>query len=180
MEEIDGRTLRLFYSQRDFALALSALDFFMEVDETANYSHVELRRFRCYLDEATIAYCRPFTQARGMPLLSFSDLALTPDPDQLDLHDRLLKYRHKVVAHSDVERMRIAVSAMKPFGDSELLMPIMNTDEGLEFIPERLAWMIWLRTLRSALAKVTFNLVQGAGEDFRVTKDYMTNRPTKS
>lgn len=177
MTEIDGRTLRLFYSLRDFGLALSAFDFFMEADETAKYSHIELRRFRCYLDEAVISYCRPFTQAHGMPLLSFADLKIAPTPEQQDLHDRLMTYRHKVVAHSDVERMRIAVTAMKPFDDKDVLMPIMNTDEALEFIPDRMELLVWVRALRSALASVTFEIVQGSGDGFRLAKDHMFPDP---
>lgn len=172
MEEIDPRTLRLFYSLRDFALALSAVDFFMEVDETARYSHVDLRRFRCYLDEAVISYCRPFTRSRGMPLLTFDDMAITPTATQLDLHTRLMIYRHKVVAHSDVARMRIDVTVTKPFDDLDVVMPIQITDEGLEFLPDRMEWMIWLRTLRSALAAVTFAVVQNSPAPFRLSKDY--------
>jgi len=173
MGKIEPRTLRLFYSQRDFALALSALDFFMEADETAKYSLVELRRFRCYLDEAVISYCRPFTQSRGLPILTFLDLDITPTADQLSLHDRLMAYRHKVVAHSDVERMRIAVSAIKPFNDKGVFMPIMNTDEGLDFLSDRWDWMNWLHALRSALATVTFDLVQSSGGGFSLAKDYL-------
>ena len=171
--EIDGHTLRLFYSQRDFALALSAVDFFMELDETAKYSVVELRRFRCYLDEAVISYCRPFTNGRGMPLLRFEDLNITPTATQFDLHERLMAYRHKVVAHSDVERMRIVVSTIKPFDDKDVIMPILNTDEGLEFISDRSEWIDWLRKLRYELARVTFGMAQASGSEFRLHKDYM-------
>ena len=177
MTEIDGRTLRLFHSLRDLGLALSALDFFMEADQTAKYSRIELRRFRCYLDEAVISYCRPFTRSPGMPLLKFADLEIEPTPEQQDLHDRLMTYRHKVVAHSDVERMRIAVTALKPFDDKDVLVPIVNTDEGLQFTPDRMTWLNWLHTLRSALAAVTFKIVQGAGEGFRLAKDHMLPDP---
>lgn len=173
MKAIEPRTLRLFYSQRDFALALSAVDFFMEVDESATYSYIELRRFRCYLDEAVISYCRPFTQSRGLPILAFADLNITPTAEQLALHQRLLTYRHKVVAHSDVERMRIVVRAIKPFDDRDIFMPISNTDEGLEFIEDRLEWMIWLHALRSSLSRVTFEIVQNSGGAFRLEKDHL-------
>lgn len=173
MNSIEPRTLRLFYSQRDFALALSAVDFFMEVDESAKYSVIELRRFRCYLDEAVISYCRPFTQSRGLPILTFADLNIRPTAEQLALHQRLLTYRHKVVAHSDVERMRIVVRAIKPFDDRDILMPISNTDEGLEFIEDRLEWMTWLRDLRSSLSRVTFEIVQNSGGGFRLEKDHL-------
>jgi len=178
--EPDGRTLRLFYSVRDFALALSALDFFLEVDEGKTYSYVELRRFRCYLDEAVIAYCRPFTQGRGMPVLTFEDLGVTPTSAQRELHARLLAYRHKVVAHSDVERMRMLVRSIKPFDDRDLLMPLMATDEGLEFLSDRGDWEIWLRTLRSGLAAATFDCVQAAGEAFHLSKDFTTREDAGS
>jgi hypothetical protein len=108
-----------------------------------------------------------------MPLLKFDDLNITPTPAQRDLHDRLLTYRHKVVAHSDVEQMRILVSAIKPFDDMAAIMPIVTTDEGLQFLADRTEWERWLHVLTAARAKVIFAAVQAVGAEFRLHKDYM-------
>lgn len=172
MEPRERQKLRLFYSLRDFQLALSALDFYLEVDEGQHYSVIQLRRFRCYLDEAVISYCRPFTTASGLPLLSFKRIGLKPTQEQHALHDQLMAYRHKVVAHSDLEKMRMAVSSFKAFDDKDLWMPILNTDEGLEFLPDRMVWLEWLRALIGALSEVTFEMVQTAGEGFLIHQDH--------
>ncbi|MCK5911644.1 MAG: hypothetical protein KAG62_17000 [Caulobacter sp.] len=175
--EIDPLTLRLFYSLRDIQLALSAFDFLLELDVDQRYSFVELRRFRCYLDAGVIAYCRPFTDTRGVPLLSFKRIGVTPTPEQRRLHEDLREYRNKVVAHSDVERMRIAVTTTQPFDDLDLAMPIMSVDEGLPFLDRRDDLIVWLRTLRGALAAKTFALAQGP-KPFRLRKDYLADAPT--
>lgn len=171
--EVDGRTLRLFYSQRDFGLALSGTDFFMELDENAKYSHVELRRYRCYLDMAVISYCRPFTRARGLPLLTFQDIGIMPTALQLDLHERLMLYRHKVVAHSDIERMQIVVTTVILAPHADVVFPVQVTDEGLEFIEDRLEWIKWLHILRHALTIRLIAAVQAAGSRFRLHQDYL-------
>lgn len=171
--QLDPRTLRLFYSLRDIQLALSAFDFLLELEEGRAYSVVELRRFRCYLDAGVIAYFRPFTETRGVPTLSFKQIGVTPSPTQRDLHDRLKDYRNKVVAHSDADRMRIAVESIQPFDDLDIPMPHMAVDEGLPFLDDRDALIIWLRVLRGALAKKTFDLVRTAPKPFGFKKDYL-------
>lgn len=165
--------LRLFYSLRDIQIALSAFDFLLEVDPEASYSRVELRRFRCFLDAGVIAYCRPFTATQGVPTLSFRQVSLRPTLAQADLHERLKEYRNKVVAHSDADRMRIAVSAETPFEDRDIQLPIMVWDEGLPFLDERDEIIIWLRELRHALSAATFELVQAAPRPYELRKDYL-------
>lgn len=158
---------------RDLQFALSAFDFLLEVDESGEYSKVELRRFRCFLDAGIIAYGRPFTQTKGVPLLSFKQIGIRPTQSELALHEALLEYRHKVVAHSDADRMRIAVSSFAPFDDRpEIRMPIMHTDEGLAFLDRRDEVVAWLRILRSALGAKTFALVQTT-DGLEFTMDYL-------
>jgi hypothetical protein len=170
----DLATLRLFYSLRDFQFALSAFDFFLEVDAADSYSVVELRRFRCYLDAGVIAYGRPFTQTEGVPLLSFKKLGVKPTVRQKALHDQLLAYRHKVVAHSDANRMRIAVKSLVPFEDRpDIRLPIMRTDEGLPFLEVRSEIIEWLHFLMSTLGAKTFAIAQTGDAPFELVKDYL-------
>lgn len=176
--DVDPRVLRLFYSQRDLQFALSAFDFLSELDIESSYSKIELRRFRCYLDAGVIAYGRPFTATVGVPMLSLKQIGVKPTLAEKQLHDDLMAYRHKVVAHSDVERMRIAVTSFQPFDDHRVRMPLMTIDEGLPFLDERLEVIAWLRRLMHALGSKTFEIVQQAVEPFAFTKDHMAKPNT--
>lgn len=175
---VDSRVLRLFYSQRDLQFALSAFDFLSELDVEGSYSKIELRRFRCYLDAGIIAYGRPFTATVGVPILSLKQIGVKPTPAEKRLHDELMAYRHKVVAHSDVERMRIAITSFQPFDDHKVRMPVMTVDEGLPFLDERLDLILWLHRLMHALGSKTFEIVQQGGEPFAFTKDHIAKPNT--
>jgi hypothetical protein len=123
-------------------------------------------------DAGIIAYGRPFTQTEGVPLLSLKKIGAKPTPRQTDLHGQLLRYRHKVVAHSDADHMRIAVRSFSPIDDRpDIRMPIVQTDEGLPFLDERWEIIEWLHLLVHGLGEVTFALAQ-SDEPFGFTKDY--------
>lgn len=172
--EIDPRTLRLFYSLRDLQFALSAFDFLLELELDHRYSEVELRRFRCYLDAGVIAYCRPFTATKGVPTLSFKQIGVKLTAGQRQLHDSLWDYRNKVVAHSDADRMRIAVSVLTPFEErQDIAMPMIVVDEGLPFLDQRDALIAWLHVLMRALSEKTFALAQSGPRPFGFKKDYL-------
>lgn len=173
---VDPRVLRLFYSQRDLQFALSAFDFLSELDAESRYSKIELRRFRCYLDAGVIAYGRPFTATVGVPTLSLKQNGVKPTPAEQQLHNDLMAYRHKVVAHSDVERMRIAVTSFQPFEDHQVRMPVMTIDEGLPFLDDRWDVILWLRRLMHALGSKTFEIAQQGLEPF--TTDPMADPNT--
>ena len=166
----DPKLLRLFYSVRDFQLALSALIFFQELDENNKYSNVELRRFRCYLECAIISYSRPFNKSYGMPILKFKDINIEPSTIEKSLHDKIIQHRNGVVAHSDTEKIRLLVQSRSIKDD--ILLPIMTTDEGLDFIDDRDDWIIWLRKLISGLSEVTFDAIQALEEGTVLHKDY--------
>lgn len=175
---VDSRALRLFYSLRDLQFALSAFDFLCELDVEGSYSKIELRRFRCFLDAGVIAYGRPFTATVGVPTLSLKQIGVKPAPAEQILHDELMAYRHKVVAHSDVERMRIAVASVQPLDDHEVRMPVMTIDEGLPFLDERADVILWLHRLMHALASKTFEIAQEGLEPLTFTLDHMANPET--
>jgi hypothetical protein len=167
----DAQNLRLIYSVRDFQLALSAVTFFLEVDEAATYSKIELRRFRCYLDMAVIAYGRPFSRSPRLPPLTFEALDLAPTPAQIDLHKRLKVYRDKVVAHSDEELMRILVTSVSL--SAEVVMPIFKYDEGLDFLSDRNLWVEWLRSLMHCLVEKVVLDAQTRKQPYTFKQDYL-------
>jgi hypothetical protein len=168
--EFTPTQVRLVYSLRDFELALSALQFLAELDEKQTYRRAELRRFRCYLDTATVSYCRPFTRANGMPRLGLSDFRVEPDEAERGLHERVLAYRHQVVAHSDPDRMRMLVSSIQPFDDLAVRLPVMRFEEGLEFVPERRLWEALIRKLMEAPAHLVFARAQEGKSSFRIER----------
>lgn len=52
-----------------------------------------------FVTNLVVAYARPFTESKGWP--AFPSKLVTFDPPQRDMHDRLLKWRHQIFAHSD-------------------------------------------------------------------------------
>ena len=179
MTEHPPALLRQIYSARDFQLALSSLAFFLEVEESGSYSKVDLRRFRCYVDAATVAYCRPFTRSRGLPILKFEQIGLILTEAEMNLHDRILAYRHQVVAHSDPALMRIRLKAFPlDFGDGRVfMMPQLVTDEGLWFLEDRRAWQDLLHKLIHGISVRLWDLAQSNPEGLDVLQDYMAPEP---
>ena len=154
---------------QDFQQALSALTFFAEIPEQA--TRVQRRRFRCYHDLAVVAYCRPFTTSGGLPKLSLKSLGVRPTASERTLHERLMDYRNKVVAHTDADRMRLLVTS---FEVSEgILMPYIVEDEGFEFLRDVEPLDRWLRRVHAALAKCIFEKVQAIPSGTRFIKDFL-------
>lgn len=168
--------LRLVYSARDFQLALSSLTFFFEAEESVRYSKVELRRFRCYVDAATVAYCRPFTASRGLPIFKFEQIGLVLTDAEANLHQRILDYRHQVVAHSDLALMRIRLKTFPlELGDGGVFMfPLMAWDEGLWFLEDRRVWEDLLRKSMLGITRNLWDLAQSSPDGLNLLQDYMT------
>jgi hypothetical protein len=171
MSPEDKLHLRHIYSLRDLELANSALAFLDEVDTDGQYTKVELRRYRCFLESAVIAYWRPFATADGLPALDFEQLGVAPTEEQKALHERLRIFRNKVVAHSDPKRMRILLTSHKPLDGHDVQMPSLNFDEGLEFLEDRRLWRNWVAILIGALAEYAFEKVQGPNT-YRFERDF--------
>lgn len=167
--------LRQIYSLRDFQLALSALDFFLEVDESEGYSYIELRRFRCYVDAAAVAYCRPFTRSPGLPMLKLEQIDVNLSDAEKALHYSVLAYRHQMVAHSDVAKMRVLLKTHPvDIGDGRVfMMPELVTDEGVAFLEDRLTWISLLRKLMRGLSRHLSSLAQANPDGLHVLQDYL-------
>jgi hypothetical protein len=160
--QLSDADVRIVQSIADFQMALSAVTFLCELEPGEPISRVTRRRYRCFEDTAVVAYCRPFTQSKGLPTLSFKKLGTMPTPERQALHDRLWDRRNKVVAHTDVDRMRLAMSTFQPFDDHPIMMPMMDFDDGLAFFEDRYRLEEWLRLLIHAAGKTVFDRVQGA------------------
>jgi hypothetical protein len=109
------KRIRMLSALGDFDLASSAVIFLMESDDKHKYDLPELRRFRCYEHAAIVSYARPFSDSKVLPKLSLKQCNIKPNPDEHGLHNRLIRLRNKLVAHSDLETMNFAVS---PFASS--------------------------------------------------------------
>jgi len=155
----------------DFQMALSAFNFVSEVGPEEPISRIERRRLRCFEDAAVVAYWRPFSDSKGLPKLSFKKLGIKATSEQLTLHRRLQERRNKVIAHTDVDRMRLAFSTFRVSEDSSIMMPQYDFDDALEFYADLDAIVIWLRTLSHAASKAIFTRVQGR-QEIRYKRDH--------
>lgn len=160
---MNDQDIRLLQSITDFQMALSAFDFICELDEDDTISRIERRRFRCFEDAAVVAYWRPFTQSNGLPALSMKKLGINPSKPQMLLHKRIKTHRNKVVAHTDADRMRLALKTSKVRGH-DVMLPTIDFDDGLAFFDERYELIEWLRILIQRASHLLFERVQGDSE----------------
>jgi hypothetical protein len=118
-----SKLTRLLISGQDFQHALSAATFLLEeVSEGGRYRLEEMRRFRCYETTMVVAYARPFSMAKGeVGRFSFGDEGVRLSPPEKRLHEKVVKHRNTLYAHSDAELvemktylMHIGAVAAKP------------------------------------------------------------------
>ncbi|WP_342733198.1 hypothetical protein [Bradyrhizobium sp. B117] len=113
-QSIERRRIRLLYSLGDLQLALSACEFLYECDPEERYSRADLRRFRCFETTLITAYARPFSQSDGgFPPLTLKMAGAKLSEQERALHQRLVRMRNKIVAHSDRELMRMTTKTIK-------------------------------------------------------------------
>lgn len=164
----DAIQLRLLYSQRDFQIALSALTFLSEIDPESCYSIEDLRRYRCYLDTAAISYWRPFSKSPNLPVLKTSTLGFTNT--EQDLHRRIHAYRDKVVAHSDIDRMRIGFHTLEV--SEGLSLPHHRFDEGLELVDQVDPWIALVRKIMRIGSDRLWEIARKMGPGKSFIKDF--------
>lgn len=169
---LQDRDWRKIQALQDFTHALSAFAFFDEIP--AATTQVERRRFRCYHDAAIISYCRPFTKSEGLPKLSLKQIGITPSADEEALHDRIMSYRNKVVAHTDADRMRLLVTSWTAFEGEKYAIPHVVEDEGFEFLEDRHAICEWLHRVMTALATFVFDKIQEFPHGTRHLRDHLS------
>lgn len=180
MERYDAQRrqrLRLLYSLGDFQLALSAATFLSECDLDEKYSKVELRRFRCYETTMVMGYTRPFSEAKGeIPRLTLKMAGAKLDDKQRALHQKFLRLRNKVIAHSDAEMMRIVTKSHSMKFDDGRDFVFFETvfDEGLSFVGLDLVWANeLLHIVHGAVYEKLIEQVQLQPAEFDLRKDYL-------
>ena len=169
MTLLDKRQWRRVQALTDFQQSLSALTFFMDLPDRA--IRVVRRRYRCYQDAAIISYCRPFTKSNGLPKLSLKSVRKYNSPEEEALHDFLMKERNKVVAHTDLDRMRLLLTSFE-LGDG-FNFPEVVEDEGFALIGKERQFEAWLRKLIEPLATEVFHLMQGQEPGTAFSQDYL-------
>lgn len=102
------KLVRIILANRDFQESLSAITFIlqkMDPEEKELFEIAELRKIRCFETTALVAYGRPFNSERNgkKDKLSFDDININLNKKEKALHEKLIKLRNTVYAHSDSE-----------------------------------------------------------------------------
>ncbi len=177
LENIEQNTVnRIIYAAWDIQQALSALTFLLEgCDFEQQYSHINLRRFRCYEANMVISFGRAFEPTKKDSILSLKTVGISLNEAENELKTRLLTVRRKIVAHSDSEFMHFNASTFEIDGNEEIALPNIVHDEGLNFSEtEFVRFEEFLRGLKYYLAKFIFKLSNKRPELLNVYK-----RPNK-
>lgn len=164
-----NKLTRLLISSHDFAQVQSATAFLLEeVDEDANYSLADLRKFRCYETAMVVSFARPFSSAKGkVGRLTWNDTGLKLSPPEKLLDDKIMKMRNTLYGHSDAEfvdmRVHLWHSNFKHNRTKfNLIMP--RFDEAMRF---SLAEVLAINELTAKLFHAVFTKAQEVGGDFR-------------
>lgn len=171
MSSVDKQQWRRVQALTDFQQSLSALTFFLDIP--AHTNRVERRRYRCYQDAAIICYCRPFTRGNGLPKLELGSVHNEISVEEQALHNFLMTERDKVVAHTDIDRMRLLLTSFE-VGDG-INFPHIVEDEGFALIGKEHQFEVWLRKLIQPLASEVYEFVQGHEPKVEFRQDYLHN-----
>ena len=130
----DKKLIKFFQYIHDLEQAHSALIFLSDIDADQYQDKPYRRRFMCYDTAFVDCYARPFLRQRGdgFPQLSAKAVALELSDDERVLHDKIIKGRHKRVAHGDIEATALKVSGVLVQRNGEKYhLPIPTYDEPL-------------------------------------------------
>lgn len=150
--------LRRIQALEDFKFSIGA--FALLSNLPSETIQAERDRTRSYHDAAVISYCRPFTQSKGLPTLSFKSIGIKPSPEERALHERLMEYRNKVVAHTDVDRMSLVVTSSRIWEGARYVMPHVFEEVGFEFLEDLGTLDELLQRIMTPLATFVFDLMQ--------------------
>lgn len=173
MSSLDKQQWRRVQALTDFQQSLSALTFFLDIP--AQTTRVERRRYRCYQTAAIISYCRPFTRSNGLPKLELDAIHNDISEEEQTLHNFLMTERNKVVAHTDIDRMRLLLTSFEV--RDGINFPHIVEDEGFALIGKEHQFEVWLRKLIQPLASEVYDFVQGHEPNVEFRQDYLHNSP---
>jgi hypothetical protein len=131
-----------------------------ECDFEAQYSKVDLRKFRCYETSVVVAFARPFETSRGRTALGLKAIGVNLNPEELSLRSKVLDLRRKVIAHSDDDEMHFRGSLLEPFEDTSLRMALFQFSESLHLDRSHMRPLESL--LRKLMHAITRTLLQVA------------------
>ena len=97
-----------------------------------------------------------------------------PTASEQELHENIQIYRDKVVAHSDIDKMRIGFHTFES-GLGDMKLPYIRWDEGLEFTDQIADWINWIRKLMQGLSLVLWEVAQEADVPASFIKDSLNS-----
>jgi hypothetical protein len=119
-------------------------------------------------------HTRPFSPSPKLPIFSLKKIGVKPSKNQDELHKRIQLYRNKIVAHSDVDLMRIGFHAIEVGDDTrQINVPHIVFTEGLDFLDICDEWMDWLHIIIHGIVKTTFEFAQTVPGGYKYIKDYL-------
>ena len=134
--EHDDLLKRLIVWYADLRIAGSAIDFLKDCDETKTYNTEELRRFKCYETAFVVSYGRVFTKSNSkkFPKLTFDLIDVDLNETEKALHEKIIKMRDKIYAHSDKEFINVRLDIFElQNGAVTTSLPYIKSNEGVEF-----------------------------------------------
>ncbi|MDF2415401.1 hypothetical protein [Aeromonas sp. 1HA1] len=170
--EVSSLSHRVIYSGWDFQQALSAVTFLIqECEYDKKYSHIDLRRFRCFETTLIVSFARPFKVGKGREELDLSLIGFEFSTEELELKNKIIRLRDKVVSHSDEEEMEYLTYSIKPFDDHDVRMPIARFREALYLEEDEIKKLdSLLQRLNYALSIYQFKIVQLHPDEFNKRK----------
>lgn len=109
-------------------------------------------------------------------MLSLKRVGIKATDNEKALHERLMEYRNKVVAHTDADRMRLLVTSWTAFEGEKYAIPHVVEDEGFEFLNDIPAIYEWLHRIMTALATFVFDKVQEYPHGTRHLRDHLATK----
>jgi hypothetical protein len=129
---------RLAIGVADLQFSLSAITLLGEIEGAEKYNRVELRRFKAYETAFIMSDARAFTENRGGRdrKLSLRKIGTCLDGKQKRLHEKIIKLRNRIYAHSDTEfaMVRIDFMEMPLKSDPDFHLHHVQFDERLHFV----------------------------------------------
>ncbi|QWZ64894.1 hypothetical protein [Aeromonas sp. FDAARGOS 1417] len=170
--EVSSISHRIIYSGWDFQQALSAVTFLMqECEYDKKCSHIDLRRLKCFETTLIVSFARPFKVGRGREELDLSLIGFEFSTEELELKNKMIRLRDKVVSHSDEEEMEYRTYSIKLFDDHDVRMPIARFREALYLEEDEIKKLEHLlHRLIYALSIYQFKIVQSCPDEFNKRK----------
>lgn len=141
-----SQVLRILASLRDINIANSSLVFLHgDCDwDAKEFHYLDLRRYSALESNAIISYARPFVPSSKGTTIQFGYAQLKFTAKEQKIHEQVIQFRQKLIAHSDVDHMHFRVDLYdmglgleSPANDMKF--PHIQVDEGLHMNQKELS-----------------------------------------